>query len=47
VKEAKDLGVEINVWTVDDPEVLQYYINQGVDYITTNKPVELQKLLKK
>ena len=24
VKEAKDLGVEINVWTVDDPEVLQY-----------------------
>lgn len=47
VKEAKDLGVEINVWTVDTPEALQYFINQGVDYITTNNPVELQKLLKK
>ena len=26
---------------------IRNFINQGVDYITTNKPVELQKLLKK
>ncbi|MCR4766102.1 MAG: glycerophosphodiester phosphodiesterase [Bacteroidaceae bacterium] len=46
-QEAHDLGLEVNVWTVNDNEALQYFINQGVDYITTNKPVELQNLLKK
>jgi len=46
-QEAHDLGLEVNVWTVNDTDALQYFINQGVDYITTNKPVELQKLLKK
>ena len=46
VKEAHDLGLEVNVWTVNDPEALQYFIDLGVDYITTNNPVKLQELLK-
>lgn len=46
IQEAKDLGVEVNVWTVDDPEALQFFIDQQVDYITTNNPVKLQELLK-
>ena len=45
--QAQELGVEVNVWTVDNPEMLQYYVDKHVDYITTNKPVELQKLLRK
>ena len=45
--QAQELGVEVNVWTVDNPEMLQYYIDKHVDYITTNKPVELQGMLRK
>jgi glycerophosphoryl diester phosphodiesterase len=29
-------GIEINVWTVDDPEQAQSFLDLGVDYITTN-----------
>lgn len=41
------LGMKINVWTVDDPEKMQQFINEGVDYITTNEPEQLLKLLRK
>lgn len=46
-KEAKELGLTVNVWTVDDPQIMKQMINYGADYITTNKPVELQQILKK
>lgn len=29
-------GLEVNVWTVDDPEVAKQMIDMGVDYITSN-----------
>ena len=41
------LGMKINVWTVDDPEILKYYVEKGADYITTNIPEKLQQMLKK
>lgn len=44
-KECHDLGLEVNVWTVNKPEDMQWCIEQGVDYITTNRPEELQKML--
>lgn len=47
VKQAKDLGLEVNVWTVDEEEDMKYFIEQGVDYITTDYPERLQALLKK
>ena len=47
VKEAQDLGLEVNVWTVDSEEDMKYFIEQGVDYITTDYPERLQALLKK
>ena len=47
VKQAHDLGLEVNVWTVDSEEDMQYFIDLGVDYITTNYPERLQALLKK
>lgn len=46
IKEAHDLGLEVNVWTVDKKEDLEFFIRQGVDYITTNQPVLLQSLIK-
>lgn len=47
VKKAHELGLGVNVWTVDSEEDMKYFIDQGVDYITTNNPEELQALLKK
>ena len=46
-QQAKDLGLEVNVWTVDEEEDMKYFIDLGVDYITTDYPERLQALLKK
>ena len=47
VKEAKDLGLLVNVWTVNDPKVMQEMIDLKVDYITTDKPLILKEILTK
>lgn len=36
VDECHKNGLEVNCWTVDDPEVAQEMIDCGVDYITSN-----------
>ena len=46
IKMTHDLGMEVNVWTVNDPAVMPRSIDNGVDYITTNAPEQLQQLLK-
>ena len=46
VEQAKKLGLEVNVWTVDEEEDMRYFIDLGVDYITTDYPERLQALLK-
>lgn len=45
IAEAKKLGLTTNVWTVNNPEMMQSLIEQGIDYITTDKPSELKELL--
>lgn len=45
IKEAKALGLSTNAWTVNDLEAMKKLIDKGVDFITTDKPVELKKLL--
>jgi len=46
--EAKDLGLEVNVWTVDGEEGLSRFVQmQGIDIITTNDPEILLKMIKK
>ena len=47
VKQAHDLGLEVNVWTVDEEADMKYFIDLGLDYITTDYPERLQALLKK
>ena len=45
IKQAKELGLATNVWTVNDKEELKYFIDQDVEYITTDEPELLQTLL--
>lgn len=44
--EARQAGLEINVWTVNNPDDMRYLIEKGVNYITTDKPELLQSILK-
>lgn len=46
VKAAHDLGLSVNVWTINDLTVMKAFIDQGVDYITTDKPTEMEQLLR-
>ena len=46
IKEAHDLGMKVNVWTVNKEEDMRWSIEQGVDFITTNEPELLQNILK-
>lgn len=45
VAQAHDLGLEVNVWTVNSEEEMRHFIDQGVDYITTDYPEKLRALL--
>ncbi len=46
LQEAKQLGVEVNVWTVDGEENLRHHAAlDGVDLITTNDPNVLKSIL--
>jgi len=38
VQKLREAGYEFHVWTVDDPQVAQRFIDLGVDSITTNVP---------
>ena len=46
VEQAHKEGLEVNVWTVDTEEDMRYFIDLGVDYITSDYPERLQALLK-
>lgn len=46
IKESHDLGMKVNAWTVNSPEDMKWLIENKVDFITTNEPVVLQKLVK-
>ncbi|HRF69585.1 MAG TPA: glycerophosphodiester phosphodiesterase family protein [Muribaculum sp.] len=46
IAQCHDLGLLVNVWTVNAPEDMKWCIDRGVDFITTNEPELLQKMLK-
>ena len=45
VEQSHQLGMKTNAWTVNDAATMQWCIDQGIDYITTNEPELLQNLL--
>ncbi|MCH5247758.1 MAG: glycerophosphodiester phosphodiesterase [Muribaculaceae bacterium] len=46
IEQSHDLGLLVNVWTVDKESDMKWCIDHDVDFITTNEPELLQKLLK-
>lgn len=46
VEKCHKRGMEMNVWTVNEPEMMQKAVNLGLDYITTDNPVEALRLTK-
>ena len=47
VAHAHELGVRVNVWTVDDPERMRTLAERCVDGIITNKPKQLRRILER
>lgn len=45
ISEAKKLKLTTNVWTVNDTVEMERYIRFGIDFITTDNPLELKALL--
>jgi len=46
VAKAKESGLRVYVWTVDDPAIAGRLVGAGVDGITTNRPAWLRRQLK-
>lgn len=46
IKQSHDLGMKVNVWTIDDMKQLQLLKDAGVDFITTNKPEETLRIVR-
>ena len=45
IARAHGLGMSTNVWTVNNAEEMQKFIDLGIDAITTNEPLVLRELL--
>ena len=47
IAQAKQKGLTINAWTVNNPALLQSFLDQKIDFITTNEPELLLKMISK
>ena len=47
VAESHDLGLKVNVWTVNKAEDIQSLIDHKVDFITTDEPLLARDILNK
>ena len=47
IKEANDLGLITNTWTVNQEEIMEEMINQKIQYISTDEPLVLKSKLNK
>ena len=45
IKQAHKLGMYVNAWTVNKEEDIRWCIENGVDYITTDDPMLVKKLI--
>ncbi len=46
VKEAHKLGMTVNAWTVNKEDDMKKMFEKGVDYLTTDNPLEARELMK-
>ena len=46
IKQAHKLGLTVNVWTVNKEEDIRWCIQNGIDYITTDEPILVKKVIK-
>ncbi|MEJ7779804.1 MAG: glycerophosphodiester phosphodiesterase family protein [Daejeonella sp.] len=46
IEEAKQKGLTINAWTVNDQETMKWFLDRKIDFITTNEPELLLKMIK-
>jgi len=44
IKQSHDLGMKVNVWTIDEMKQIQQCVDAGADFITTDKPEEAKKI---
>lgn len=44
-QQCHDMGLKVNIWTVDSDDDINFSIDQGVDYITTNQPERTAQLI--
>ncbi len=47
IKEAHDLGLAVNVWTVNTEEDMRTLLNQQVEFITTDQPALLFEVIER
>jgi glycerophosphoryl diester phosphodiesterase len=47
IAEAQKLGLTVNAWTVNAAEDMQWLLDQGADFITTDEPELLFELISK
>lgn len=45
IKEAHEMGLTVNVWTVNDTDVMNKVLKMNVDYITTDYPDKLLEII--
>lgn len=45
IREAHEHGLMVNVWTVDDPEIMTRLVDWGVDGLCTNRPDVARSML--
>ena len=45
IKQAHELGMYVNAWTVNKEEDIRWCIENGVDYITTDNPMLVQQII--
>ncbi len=45
IKECHNLGMKVNAWTVNKVDDMKWLIDRNVDYITTNEPLQVMKML--